>query len=341
VKRLIFPGPHRVIFEEFQTPPVSELHVQVRSEYSLVSNGTERTVFQGRFASGTHWDRWVQYPFSPGYATVGNVVETGPGVSLIRVGQRVAIRAPHASHHVVGERACIPIPDQVDFEDAVWFALAKIGFLGTWVGELKLGTSVLIVGGGPVAQVLVRWLASSGAGLLGVLSRDPARLQKAKAGGATVTIVGHTSDCSPNTIERGLGERPQIVFDCTDSPDVLTWALGVVADYGRIVLVGDPGTPNERRLTSDVLLRSITVIGMHDRNTLRGWTGHTISKLFFERLSMGSFSVDGLCTHSFVPGDASNAYALLDSRQTGVLGIRFDWRDEKGVGTENALACEL
>jgi threonine dehydrogenase-like Zn-dependent dehydrogenase len=333
MKRMMFPGPGRVILEDLRTPPLHEGGVLVRSEFSLVSNGTERTAFQSRFAPGTHWDRWVRYPFAPGYATVGTVVEASADVSLVRVGQRVAVRAPHASHHLVGERACIPIPDGVRFEDAVWFAVSKIGFLGAWVAERKPGIPVLVIGGGPIAQMLVRWLASGGTGVLGLLTRDPLRLENAKAGGATVAIEGHTTEYSSGAIEKTLGERPQIVFDCTDSSEVLGWALHIVADYGRIVLLGDPGTPNDRRLTSDILLRSITVTGIHDRNTFGVWTDHTTSRDFFERLSAGLFSVSGLCTHPFVPGDASQAYALIGSRQLGVLGVRFDWGRPKDVKT--------
>jgi threonine dehydrogenase-like Zn-dependent dehydrogenase len=299
----------------------------VRSEFSLLSNGTERTVFQGRFAPGTHWDQLAHYPFAPGYATVGTVVEAADGVSFVRVGQRIAIRAPHASHHLVAERACIPIPDDVSFEDAVWFAMAKIAFLGVRVAERKPGVPVLVIGGGPIAQMLVRWLASLGTGVLGLLTSDPVRLENAKAGGANVAIGGNTADYTSDTIEKALGERPQIIFDCTDSAIVLGWALGVVADYGRIVLLGDPETPNDRRLTSDILLRGITVTGVHDRNALGAWNNHTISRLFFERLLSRRLSVSGLCTHLFSPEHASRAYALVCKRQHGVLGVRFDWRN--------------
>jgi threonine dehydrogenase-like Zn-dependent dehydrogenase len=226
---------------------------------------------------------------------------------------------------VVAESACIPIPDQVSFEDAVWFALAKIGFLGACVAEVKPGATVLVIGGGPIAQMLVRWLTISGAGIVGLLARDPVQLENGKSGGATVPIRAQTNEISLDKIEGALGKQPQTIFDCTDSVDVLSWALRVVADYGRVVLLGDPGTPNQRRLTSDVLLRSITVVGVHDRNVFGQWNEKTISQLFFKSLSTRHFSLSGLCTHVFKPVDAPRAYALIGNGATGVLGIRFDW----------------
>ena len=297
-----------------------------RSEYGLVSNGTERTIFQRHFDLGTHWDRWVRYPFFPGYATVGRILEIGPDVSPAEVGRRVAVRAPHASHHVVGLRQCIPIPDTVGFEDAVWFALAKIGFLATWATKISLGTAVLVIGGGPVAQMLIRWLALGSARAVGVLTNDPMRLDAARAGGAKVILKGYTHEHSNSDIEKSFGTRPHIVFDCTDSPDVFGWALGVVANYGRVVAIGDPGSPDRRRLTSDVLLRAVTVTGIHDHSTYGRWTEHDISKIFFEKISRGLFDLRGLCAHTFLPDHAPAAYTLLDQRLNGVLGIRFDWR---------------
>ncbi|MBV9759668.1 MAG: hypothetical protein JO340_03800 [Acidobacteriaceae bacterium] len=326
MKKLIFASPGQVVLEQRDLPSLGKNSVLVRSECSLVSNGTERTAFQGRFGVGTHWERWVQYPFSPGYATAGTVLEIGPNVSLVKVGERVALRAPHASHHVVAEGACIPIPGPVSPEDAVWFALSKIAFSGAWAAELKLGASVAIIGAGPVAQMLVRWVAGGLPATLGILAKDRVRLERAKSGGMVVTIEGRTEEISAAQLEKALGGRPQVIFDCTADPGVLSWALGAIADYGKVVLLGDPAMPNERRLTPDVLLRSISITGVHDRSTFGRWNTQTISKLFFKRLREGSFSVGGLCTHVFAPEEAPQAYALLDnSGAAGVLGIRFDW----------------
>lgn len=302
--------------------------VMVRSEYSLLSNGTERTIFQRQFDSGTHWDRWVRYPFFPGYATVGTIMEVGPEVSPLNLGQRIAIRAPHASHHVVGLHACVPIPDSITFEDAVWFALGKIGLLATCAAEVKSGTRVLVVGGGPIAQMVIRWVTLGSASTVGIVTSDPLRSNAAKAGGATVILNGHSYNYSSRDIEKTLGGKPQVVLDCTDSIDVLAWALGVVADYGKVVLIGDPGSPHSWRLTSDVLLRAITVTGVHDHNTYGQWTGHDVSRMFFEKVSSGQIRLDGLCTHTFSPDDALKAYTLLGRREKGVLGIRFDWRGQ-------------
>jgi threonine dehydrogenase-like Zn-dependent dehydrogenase len=326
MKRLVFPSPARVILETSPTPSIRESAVLVESEYSLVSNGTERTVFQRRFARDTHWDRWVCYPFLPGYATVGTVVDTGSASSKVKIGQRVALRTPHASHHLVAESSCIPIPNDVALEEAVWFAISRIAFLGTWIAKVKPGTPVLVVGGGPLAQVVVRWLISDRCASVGLLARDPVQLKKATEGGTTITIPGQTQEYPSSDIEKVLGERPGIIFDCTSSSEVLSWALRVVADYGKVVLIGDPGSPDERRLTADVLLRSVTVTGVHDRNTFGQWTDHTVSRVFFERLSGKRIHVRELCTHTFAPEQASEAYALLCRREEGVIGVRFEWR---------------
>jgi 2-desacetyl-2-hydroxyethyl bacteriochlorophyllide A dehydrogenase len=328
-RKIVFPSPRRVRIERAPTPQIEGNTVLVESEYSLISNGTERTIFGKGFSKDSHWNQWVRYPFCPGYAITGKVIACGSNVTKPKIGDRVAIRSPHASHSCVEDHKCITIPDNVPSEDAVWFALAKIAFWGLLVAERKKADSILIVGGGPVAQLSVRWAALSAAGSVAMLANDSVQLRAALHGGAAITLNGHTGDYTVDQIQTSLGRRPEIIVDCTADVTVLPWALRVVADYGRVVLVGDPGAPNERRLTSDILLRGISIVGTHDHNTYGQWNSQTVSCHFFTMLKANAISVRDICTHDLSPELADQAYTLISEKRSGVIGVRFNWA--KGV----------
>jgi threonine dehydrogenase-like Zn-dependent dehydrogenase len=324
MERILFPAPNKVLMEEFSPAPLKKNEVQIKSIYSLVSNGTEKTALAGRFAVGSHWDQWVRYPFAPGYATVGTVIKVGDAHLTSLIGNRVAIRAPHASHHVVRQDDCIPIPLSVPLDQAVWFALARIGFLGAWAAQPLPGSVVLVVGGGPVAQMLTRWISALNVSVIAMLTRDLRRMVAGKEGGIHILLEGRTSDHCSSAIVKAIGRRPDVVIDCTDDASVLSWALSVVADYGRIVLLGDPGAPSERRLTADTLLRGISIVGTHDRCTYGQWTNRSVATEFFRMFSADKFKLDGLCSHQFHGRDALNAYNVL-LNTPGLLGLRFQW----------------
>ena len=59
---LYFVGQHQVemITEHLTKPGPKE--VLVKASKSLISTGTETICLERRFESGSHWDRWVQYP---------------------------------------------------------------------------------------------------------------------------------------------------------------------------------------------------------------------------------------------------------------------------------------
>lgn len=304
----------------------SSSEVLVRSEYSLVSTGTERTAFLRLFESGTHWDAWVRYPFYPGYATVGVVVDLGRRAKLFEKGQRVAIRVPHRSLNVLEEADCIPIPDGCCLEDAVWFALAKIGLLGVVAAGHQIGDSVLVVGGGPIGQMALRWAICSGAANIGMITKDPTHLNAAKRVGIANLMPGRTADWSANAVWSSLGEAPQLVIDCTGSADVVAWCLRVAANLGRVVLIGDTGWPSQQRLTSDLIVRGIKLVGSHDIHQIGRWTDKTAAKFFFTMILQKRFHTAGLCTHSFSPREVAKAYQLLVSKENGLVGVRFEWR---------------
>ena len=65
-------------------------HALVQSQFSLISTGTELSLYGGEFPPNSVWARMARYPFTPGYANVGLVQESGQG--WIPVGLDPALR---------------------------------------------------------------------------------------------------------------------------------------------------------------------------------------------------------------------------------------------------------
>jgi 2-desacetyl-2-hydroxyethyl bacteriochlorophyllide A dehydrogenase len=322
---MVFPEPGAV---ELRTEPLPEAglgEVVLRTRLTLMSTGTEGIVFARNFADGTHWSDWVRYPFRPGYACIGEVEHT---CGELAAGDRVAARAPHASRLVIAADECTPVPRDLTDEQAVWFALAKIAFVGIREGAVRPGDRVLIAGAGPIGQMATRWAAAAAASRVVVVDTLTERLGLALAGGATAAIAGTIDGVRDELSQAFGGQAPDIVIDSTGNPAVLPGALRAAADRGRVVLLGDAGSPSEQRLTSDVITRGVTIRGAHDAYTVgdpRWDRDREINRLFFRLAGSGRFPLGGLVSHRFDPREAREAYELATAERHKTMGIVFDW----------------
>jgi 2-desacetyl-2-hydroxyethyl bacteriochlorophyllide A dehydrogenase len=325
--RVVFPERGRIELEEFDVPDPGPAQVVVRARFSLISSGTERTVLHGRYDAGTHWESYGRYPFFPGYSAVGAVEAVGDEVSEFAVGDVVAVRGGHASHVVSDAVGCTRVPAGVDLQQATWFAFAKIARMGAQVAEYGLGARVLTVGAGMIGQMSVRWANAAGAQSNVVVDPVPARLVLAERGGATATTSASVSDRDA-VLAACDGVQPDYVVDATGNAAVFSAALQLVAFRGRVVVVGNTGSPSEQRLTDDVINRCLTIVGAHDILSMvqSPWDGDRgLQEHFFQLVRTGRFDLDGLVTDVFTPSEADAAYRALDERPAETLGVGFDW----------------
>ena len=347
--QIVFPAPRQVSLVEVEVPDPGPGEVRVRTRYSLMSTGTENIAFSQAFSPGTHWDHWVRYPFAPGYACVGEVDAVGPGAMGVSAGDLVFVGRPHASHHVVAAERCVPIGEGVDLRSAPWCALAAIAYVAARNARYEFGESVLVLGAGPIGQMSVRWART--AGLRHIVVVDPLadRLPVATQGGATAVIAAHSDSCLDQVRAATGGSLPSVVIDATGHADVFADALRLAAFRGRVVLVGDTGTPERQHLTMDVLTRGLTIVGthaMHLAHVLGLVSGDTFGDpasiaavgrassrfgaLFFDLVRTGRFPLEQLVSHTFAPADCAEAYALANHRRGDTTGIVFDWSAESG-----------
>lgn len=321
-QRVIFPAANTVELETFDPGAPGDGEVEVRTICSLISTGTEGIVLTQDFSSDTGWANYGRLPFHPGYAAVGIVERVGTGVVSPKPGDVVAIRRGHASRHIVPASDCVPVPDGIADEHAVWFALASIGFRGFQATGVTIGDDILVVGAGPIGQMLLRWCAVVGASRIVVVDPLPQRLTFARRGGATSVIDRGIEEAAAAIGD--TSEVPGIIADTTGNARVFRSLLRIAPRFARIILLGDTGHPEEQRLTHDLVLKGLSVTGAHDGHE-RGWPQARVSNRFYDLLAAGRFPLDGLITHRFRPQDAAEAYALTSTRRAETMGVLFDW----------------
>jgi 2-desacetyl-2-hydroxyethyl bacteriochlorophyllide A dehydrogenase len=324
-QRIVFTGKQEVCLETFRLDPPGPGEIIIRTTHSLMSTGTENIVFNRLFDPGTHWDQWVQYPFLPGYASVGEILAAGEGVTGLCIGDRVIHRKGHCSHATIQACEAVPVPDAVLSDQAVWFALAKIGFHGALAARYHLGDSVLVIGAGPIGQMSVRWARAAGAAHIAAADPASRRLELARVGGATILLAEAVEGIREDLHRQNSGVLPRVVIDSTGNADVFASALGLVADHGKVVLLGDTGQPARQHLTMDIITRGLTVVGAHDSHITAAWNLRSITALFFEFLSQGRLSLDGLNTHYLSPADCGRAYEIANRNRAETMGILFQW----------------
>lgn len=334
---IVFTGKDQV---EVRREPVAALksgQILIESQCTLISTGTEGIVLGRKFEAGTHWDDWVKYPFAPGYNNAGRVLDVAPDVSNWKVGDRIVSRSPHQQYRVLDVSAndsssrLGPIPAAISDEEASWFGMACIAQVGVRTARHELGDAVVIVGLGLLGQLVTQYVRNLGAREIIVIDTSEMRLEMAKSHGATHVLKMGVEDARSRVLELTGGKGADVVYDATGFPAVFAPAQGLVRQFGKLVLLGDTGTPSLQHLTPDVIRRGVRILGAHDghapdqESDNNRWTKRNMTDLFFTFLERGQMRVSDLITHRYAPQDAPAAYQMLQTNRATAMGIVFDW----------------
>lgn len=323
-REIVFESITTATLRDITLPSLQPGQVLARTVISIISAGTELTAFTQRFAPGTNWESFAKLPFRPGYSSVARIEAVGPGVEEAMVGTLVLVEAPHASHHVLAMADCQVVPHGVSAEDAAWFALAQIAFRGFWNTDTRIGGALVIVGAGPIGQMVVRWASAAGLAQITVVDPVGQRLQHALDGGAHRVFDSSLADITAAL--HGENEPiPTTYIDTTGNPHVFADVLRRAPRFGRVVLLGDAGHPGEQRLTSDVLSKDLTIVGAFGAQNREAWPNKRVRALFLDLASAGKFSLAGMVSHRFKPEEAQAAYDLLTNSRQSTMGAAFVW----------------
>ncbi len=245
--------------------------VVVRSEYSLISAGTElmkiaeskmslvgkararpdqvRKVLESVSQQGVGatyrkvMNRLDSY--TPlGYSLSGTVVESM--VPELPVGSRVACGgneyALHAEFNYVPRNLCALVPDGVKAEHAAFATVGAIAMQAFRRSEAVIGETVCVIGLGLIGQLLVQIADAAGVNVFGL---DPSEERCGLAERSGARAAGAPSGPSASRVRDRIleitdGHGADVVFlaAATDSAEPVSMAVEIARDRARIVDVG-------------------------------------------------------------------------------------------------------
>ncbi len=164
--------------------------VKTRTIYSGITNGTEHNDLVG----GNHAHPDDALPAGWGCQHVGRVIETGPDVAELAVGDLLYINADHMEYVVAREDGLlIKLPEDVDPKHAALFGMSGVAMRSCRHADLRRGERVLVVGQGFIGQMAAQIANVMGA-RVAVCEIDPRRLELARLIGAAEEVFDVTGD---------------------------------------------------------------------------------------------------------------------------------------------------
>ena len=209
--------------------------VKTETIYSGITNGTERNQLIG----GNYAPKDEQLPTGGnGYQNVGRVIEVGPDVNELQVGDVLYMSAVHAEYAVMAEDdLLIKLPGSVDRTEAALFGMTSVAMRTCRNTELKMGERVLIVGAGIIGQVAAQIAAVMGARAT-LCDINPNRLEIARQIGAAETVL----DVSGDGWEKGVADETfDAVIDFAGVPGMEDQFISAVRQRGRVIFIAGRG----------------------------------------------------------------------------------------------------
>src|SRR6478672_12657654 len=160
----------------------------------------------------------VGMPFISGNESAGEVMAVGPGVTNLKVGDRVAFVGPlggYAAKRLVPADRAVKLPDNISYEQAAGMMLKgmTVQYLVNRTYKVEKGTVCLIhAAAGGVGLIACQWANHLGATVIGTVgSKEKAEL--AKKNGAHHIINYRNEDFAARVKEITNGKLCDVVYD--------------------------------------------------------------------------------------------------------------------------------
>jgi 2-desacetyl-2-hydroxyethyl bacteriochlorophyllide A dehydrogenase len=181
------------------------------------------------------------FPIKYGYATVGRVLDVGPGVEDLTPGDSVFAHHPHQDVFMVPAAMPVRLPGGLDPLLGLFAANLETAINVVHDTPLHLGETALVFGQGVVGLLVAQLLKLAGAGRM--LAVDPVEKRRELARAMEVDETFEPGEDLPKRVlEATAGRGADVAVEASGSGAALQTAIEAVAVEGTVVVASWYGT---------------------------------------------------------------------------------------------------
>lgn len=336
-QRAVITAPYRVEVQSYDVPVPGQGQIVIQTEASAISAGTELAIYTGIHQWLSDPNRmWPKFPCVPGYSAVGRVVARGEGITGFSEGDRVIWPGRHDSFGVANVGGKNPlvrhIAEDLPAQVAACAALTRFPLTALIRSREILGQSVAVFGLGAIGQLTLRLFSAAGAYPLYGIDPVTSRHAWAEATPGVTALDPAGVELREELRRLNGGASPDIVVDATGAPEAVKDAMHVVADGGKVVMVGSPrGIASNVDFYWDLHGRSIQLIGAHGSSVgveAREKFPYVLDRamdLIVHLLESGKLRIDDLVTHYEYASKLGDMYEGLLHDKERFLAVTLHW----------------
>ena len=264
MKAAVMTNLREITLQDYPMPQVGEQDVLVKVMHCGICGSDLHY-----FSAGRIGDYVVDKPMILGHECAGEVVEVGPGVKQISVGDRVAIEPGYtcgkcefckSGHYnlckdvvfmatppydgAFCEYVSYPadvvykLPPEMSTVEGALLEPLNVGFYAAQQGGASVGKSAAVLGAGCIGLCTVMALTAMGVREIYVVDLVPLRLEMAKKVGALRTIHAGEEDAVSVILEATHGRGVDMVFETAGSVPTGQMTVKLARRGGTVVMVG-------------------------------------------------------------------------------------------------------
>jgi threonine 3-dehydrogenase len=173
------------------------------------------------------------------------------------------------------------------------------------------GSTVLVLGCGPIGCFAVGVARAAGASLVMASDFNPTRLELARSMGAQVTLNPGSDDVVAKVRELTGGDGVDLVCEMSGHPSGHAQALAATRMGGRVNLLGTPSRTTEVDFARDIIFKGLTLYGVTGRKMYQTW--HQMRRF----LRAGQLDPRPVITHRFPLECIREAIQVIKAGEAG------------------------
>jgi L-iditol 2-dehydrogenase len=288
---LVVEGKNRISQKQVAVPDLKDDEVLCRVIYSGVC-GTDLAIYTGE--TNFVRDGLIKYPVRIGHEWSGYAEKIGRGVTGFKKGDRVVadngivcrkcpacLRKDYkncadircvgtincwdgsfAEYIVIPECHLYHLPDSISYKKGALIEPLTIAYSAMTKYKVTSGTTVAVIGTGPIGQSSVAIAAQMGADRIISIGRTQRKLDTARSLGATDTVNINETDAEAEIFRITNGRGADYVVETSGAETTVQQAIDIAAKRGTLSMVGFYETEINSLILNRLVTKELTMRGV-------------------------------------------------------------------------------